>query len=329
MPIKTSGPMSFDSDIVREFGGAKPHSLTEYYGVASQIPVSGRIAFSDFYGKALSGNYLSEIITSSQSWTPKNNLARFIHIFVVGAGGSGGMGWPARNVGFFRNTDGVAGAGGGGAGGVSYSVIPGTASGSATITIGAGGTGVVVGGGRNATSGNAGAASGFIGLGLNMFAVGGGGGQGSQRTGGGVDSTSGSGGAGGSASGGNTLNLTGGSGGGYSVSGRNPRTTAAGGGAPRFLSANAGTAANSTTDSTTAGIKVSGYGAYPAVASYASNRSQPFLGSSIFTFDASDGNRGGASGSPTYGAGSGGVATESASRSGRGGNGVVIIVYEV
>ena len=326
MAVKTSGTLSLEGDIVGEFGGARPHSLSEYYDVASGIPTSGSISISNFYGKTF---LVAEIITSSRSWTPRYNLARFIHIFVVSAGGSGGMGWPARNVGFFGNTDGVAGAGGGGAGGVSYSVVPGTTSGSATITIGAGGTGVGVGGERNAISGNAGTASSFVGLGLNMSASGGGGGQGSQATSGGGDSTSGSGGAGGSASGGNTLNLTGGSGGGYSVSGSNPRTTAAGGGAPRFLSANAGTAANSTTDSTTAGIKVSGYGAYPTVATYASNRSQPFLASTILSFDASNGNRGGASGSPTYGAGSGGVATESAVTSGRGGNGVVIIIYEV
>lgn len=328
MTIKSSGPLSL-SEIQAEFGGQNPISLTEYYGVASGIPTSGRISISDFYGKALSGDFLSEIITSSQSWTSKNNLARFIHIFVIGAGGSGGMGWPARNVGFFGNTDGVAGAGGGGAGGVAYSIIPGGTSGSATVTIGAGGTGVGVGGERSAISGNAGSASSFVGLGLNMSASGGGGGQATQATSGGGDSTSGSGGAGGSASGGNTLNLTGGAGGGYSVSGSDVRTSAAGGGAPRFLSADAGTAASSTTDTTTAGIKVSGYSAYPTVATYLSNRSQPFLASTILSYDASDGNRSGASGSPTYGAGSGGVATESAVTSGRGGNGAVIIIYEV
>ncbi len=328
MTIKSSGPLSL-SEIQAEFGGSNPISLTEYYGVASGIPTSGRISISDFYGKALSGNFLSEIITSSQSWTLKNKLARFIHIFVIGAGGSGGMGWPARHVGPYGNTDGIAGGGGGGAGGVAYSIISGVSSGSATITIGSGGAGVGVGGEESAISGNAGSASSFVGLGLNMSAGGGGGGTGSQSTSGGGDGTSGAGGAGGSASGGNTANLTGGAGGGFAISGSSVRTTAAGGGAPRFSSADAGTAASSTTDSTTPGIKVSGYSAYPTIATYLSNRSQPFLASTILSYDASDGNRSGASGSPTYGAGSGGVATESAVTSGRGGNGAVIIIYEV
>jgi hypothetical protein len=324
--IKPSGSALTMTEIQTEFGGVAPISLSEYYGLASGLPTNGPISMSTTYEKTF---VVVETITASKTWTPKLNLARFIHIFTIGAGGSGGMGWPARNVGTFGNTDGVAGAGGGGAGGVSYSVIPGTTSGSATVTIGAGGTGVGVGGERNAISGNAGTASSFIGLGLNMTGSGGLGGQGSQATSGGGDSTSGSGGAGGSASGGNTLNLTGGLGGGYSVSGSDVRTSAAGGGAPRFLSVDAGTAVSSTTGATTVGIKVSGYSAYPTIATYASNRSQPFLGSAILSFDASDGNRSGASGSPTYGAGSGGVATESAVTSGKGGNGLVIIVYEI
>jgi len=326
MTIKPSGsPLSL-SEILAEFGGTNPTSLSEYYGAAGGIPTSGRISVSDFYGKT---SVVLERITSSRTgWRPARN-ARFIHIFVVGAGGSGGMGWPARNVGTYGNTDGVAGGGGGGAGGVAYSVIAGGTSGSANITIGNGGAGVGVTAEERAISGNSGSGSSFVGLGLNMSAGGGGGGVGSQSTSGGGSGTSGAGGAGGSASGGNTANLAGGAGGAFSVSGSNPRTSAAGGGAPRFLSSNAGTAASSTTDSTTAGIKVSGYGAYPAIATYASNRSQPFIGPSILSFDASNGNRSGASGSPTYGAGSGGVATESAVKSGRGGNGVVIIVYEV
>jgi hypothetical protein len=326
MPIKPSGsPLSLN-EIRAEFGGTNPISLSDYYGVASGIPTSGRISISDFYGKSF---LVVERITSNRVWTPKNNFARFIHIFVVGAGGSGGMGWPARNVGFFGNTDGVAGGAGGGAGGVSYSVISGRTSGSATVTVGNGGTGVGVGGERAAISGNAGSSSSFSGYGLNMIANGGGGGQGSQSTSGGGSGTSGAGGAGGSASGGNQSNLTGGAGGGFTVNGSNPRTSAAGGGAPRFLTSHNGTAASSVTDSTTAGIKVSEYGTYPAIANYATNRGQTFLGSSYLGFDASNGSRAGASSSPTFGAGSGGVAVEAAFTSGRGGNGVVIIVYEI
>jgi hypothetical protein len=71
------------------------------------------------------------------------------------------------------------------------------------------------------------------------------------------------------------------------------------------------------------------YGSYPAVATYANNRSQSFLGSSVTDFNASDGVRGAGSAAVTYGGGSGGACAESAITSGRGGNGVVYIVYEV
>lgn len=326
MTIKSSGsPLNLE-EIQTEFGGVVPISLNEYYGLAAGIPASGQISINDFYGKTF---LVFDRITSSGTWTPRKNLARFIHIFVVGAGGSGGMAWPARNVGTYGNTDGVAGGAGGGAGGVAYSIIAGTTTGSATVTIGTGGTGVGVTSENRAINGNAGTASSFVGFSLNMSAGGGGAGQGVQKSSGGSDSITGTGGTGGSASGGNQSNLVGGAGGGFSATGSNPRTTAAGGGAPRFLSAHNGTAASSVIDSTTSGVKVSLYASYPAVATYATNRSQSFLGSTVTAFDASDGNRTGASAAPTYGAGSGGVATESAVTSGRGGNGVVYLIYEV
>lgn len=331
MPVKPSGTPLTTTEIQTEFGDPSPISFSEYYGLASGIPSSGAIPMSTFYGKTF---LIIDRITSSGTWSPRPNLARFIHIFVVGAGGSGGMGWPEGGGGFLGLSEGVAGGSGGGAGGMSYSRITGTATGSATVTIGTGGAGVGVTSDRSAINGNAGTASSFVGFGLNMTASGGGAGQGRQRLDGGT-TTIGSaeapipGGTGGTASGGNQSNLTGGSGGGFYISGSNVRTTAAGGGAPRFLSSNSGTASNSTTDTTTAGIKVSQYSAYPTVATYASNRSQPFLSSTITDYDATNGSRTGASASATYGAGSGGVATRSAVKSGRGGNGVIIIVYEV
>lgn len=51
MAIKTSGPLSM-TEIVAEFGGAAPHSLSEYYGATAGIPTSGAIAFNQFYGKS-------------------------------------------------------------------------------------------------------------------------------------------------------------------------------------------------------------------------------------------------------------------------------------
>jgi hypothetical protein len=49
MPIQNSGSISL-LDIANEFGGAAPHSLSEYYGAAGGIPASGAIQLDDFYG---------------------------------------------------------------------------------------------------------------------------------------------------------------------------------------------------------------------------------------------------------------------------------------
>lgn len=51
MALQTSGAISL-SDVAGEFGGSAPHSLSEYYGVASGIPSSGTISLSHFYGAA-------------------------------------------------------------------------------------------------------------------------------------------------------------------------------------------------------------------------------------------------------------------------------------
>lgn len=51
MVLPTTGPLSF-TDIVVEFGGTVPHSMSEYYAKATGIPASGTIKFSDFYGKS-------------------------------------------------------------------------------------------------------------------------------------------------------------------------------------------------------------------------------------------------------------------------------------
>jgi len=51
MVLPTTGPLSFTA-IVGEFGGTAPHSMNEYYAVATGIPASGTISFSDFYGKS-------------------------------------------------------------------------------------------------------------------------------------------------------------------------------------------------------------------------------------------------------------------------------------
>jgi hypothetical protein len=106
----------------------------------------------------------------------------------------------------------------------------------------------------------------------------------------------------------------------------------AGGGAPRFASANDGDGANSTTNNDSDGRKPSSYGTIPNILNgYIAGRDQtPILSVSIDNFDASNGRiSSGPTSTPVYGAGSGGSGHSSATGSGRGGNGVVYIIYEI
>lgn len=58
MTIEASGAISLGTaaganrSISGEFGGAAPHSMSEYYSAATGVPASGAISFSDFYGKS-------------------------------------------------------------------------------------------------------------------------------------------------------------------------------------------------------------------------------------------------------------------------------------
>lgn len=83
MAVKTSGPLSIQ-DIVNEFGGTAPHSLSEYYRggglvpespVNSNVPTSGEISLEDFYGST-------------------NVLA--VTYEIIGGGGGGGSGAEDR-----------------------------------------------------------------------------------------------------------------------------------------------------------------------------------------------------------------------------------------
>lgn len=321
MPLQSSGPISF-AQIQSEFGDVDPISLSEYYSLASGLPASGAISLSNFYGKTF---IVYETITSNRTWSPKANNANFINIYVVGAGGSGGHGW-GDNSGF---TEGVASGSGGGAGGVSISRIAASSAGSSTVTIGAGGPGDRVTG-YGSTNGNAGGASTFVGSGLNMRGNGGGAGQGRHSTSSGNDSVSAPGGVGGTATGGNTSNLTGGSGGNAASSGTGFSRSASGGGAPRFLSSHDGDGTNAGNNQFTAGRKAQDYSTFPAILStYITGRNQTaILNASIDNFDASNG-AAALTGTPTYGAGSGGCCQLDNTGSGRGGNGVVYIIYEI
>ena len=58
MAVKSSGAISIQADLVAEFGGTAPHSLSEYYGGAGLVPAganpsvpgSGAIGMSNMYG---------------------------------------------------------------------------------------------------------------------------------------------------------------------------------------------------------------------------------------------------------------------------------------
>ena len=88
MTLPSSGPISI-SQIAAEFGGTAPHSLSEYYGVATGVPSSGTIDLADFYGT-------SNTIT--------------LQVLMVGGGGAGGRGLNEAE-------EGEMYTGGGGAGG--------------------------------------------------------------------------------------------------------------------------------------------------------------------------------------------------------------------
>lgn len=63
MPLPTSGIISL-ADIQTEFGGTNPISISEYYGVAANVPASGMISLAHFYGTSAS----SPIIESNATY---------------------------------------------------------------------------------------------------------------------------------------------------------------------------------------------------------------------------------------------------------------------
>ena len=167
-----------------------------------------------------------------------------------------------------------------------------------------------------------------------MVGNGGSGGNAANRTDSGTTSISVAGALGGTATGGNQGNFTGGSSGAASISARGVGKVASGGGAPAFQSAH--NALKNAQDASgqvgTPGALVSGYGSWPTILStYQVSRGQSaVLASNVLSFDGTSGKRNEESLDATYGAGSGGIAASGSTLySGRGGNGVIIIVYEI
>ena len=101
MTIKTSGSLN-TTEIVAEWEGSQPNSLSEYYsggslvfsgaadGDGNVIPSSGAISFSDFYNTtAFQAAGSNTTATSSQTITAPSG-ANALYVFRMVAGGGGG-----------------------------------------------------------------------------------------------------------------------------------------------------------------------------------------------------------------------------------------------
>lgn len=80
MALQSSGAISL-LDVQNEFGGASPIGMNEYYG-SGNVPVSGTISLSDFYGETAfsanwSGNSLDTLSIYTFGIETSGNLARY------------------------------------------------------------------------------------------------------------------------------------------------------------------------------------------------------------------------------------------------------------
>ena len=148
MAIKSSGSLAI-SEIVTEFGGSTPHSLSEYYAGAgvvasgtqdtdgNAVPSSGAIKISDFYAcSKFVAQSFSSLTSSTTSTVPAG--ANAVHIEFAVAGGGGGCGGADYD----RVGGESAGAGGGSGAYISDKVFTVTAGETLAFTVGAAGTGV-------------------------------------------------------------------------------------------------------------------------------------------------------------------------------------------
>lgn len=171
MAVKSSGSLSFNTDIVGEFGGSTPHSLSEYYrgganvpsGV-TDVPTSGAINFSDFYGTSNAVDITYYVVGAGGGGGGAGN---------GGAGGDGGS-TSISGTGFTTVTSAGGTGGRGGAGVITNSA--------GTSVGGAGGSGTTIGGLVRGAGGNGGVGRSSPDSGSD-YDLGGGGGGGSSGSG--------------------------------------------------------------------------------------------------------------------------------------------------
>lgn len=344
MPIPTSGPIKF-SDIKKEFGGDSDPSLSEYSGddiVGYPLPADGEeISLSDFRGLDFD---IVEIITTDQTWYPSVGKASRIHVFVVGPGGSGGVARSGDDGFFFVRYDGTAASNGGTAGGVSYQIYDVADVGRIEFSIPEGGAAVTVSGENIGKAGNDG--SGFTSANVynksgtlfdTLRGYNGYGGGYAWSTYPGSDTSIAGTRLGGISTGGADGNFYGGTVGRVRISKGGKGAAANGGSCPAFSTQQATLNSvpeidTSVSNTLNPGAKVSGFLNYPRIlTTYLTNLGlNPVLGSSITDFDGGDaGSEQG--GDAVYGAGGGAACgiNSGTSTSGKGGDGVAIIVYEI
>lgn len=214
MAVKSSGTLSFNTDIVGEFSGDTPHSLSEYYRNGSyvtpnntNVPTSGEISFSDFYGGTATvsaSDVITPVTINGQSTAKQITISDYIDsggVFEIPSSWwiwSDSTSTPALLIDIpctLKNNGKIIGRGGNGGSGVAGS----GGSGGPAIKINSGVSGVII---ENASG---------------AYIAGGGGGGGSFRGGGG-------GGAGGGSGGTGTNSKAGGAGGSINASGATGQT---------------------------------------------------------------------------------------------------------
>ena len=150
MAVPSSGAVSIQ-DLVDEFGGSTPHSISEYYRGGSlvpnvsannSVPTSGEVSLTDFYGavdatfiaasggtETTSGDYKIHTFNSNGTFTVNsvgNSAGSNTVEYLVVAGGGGGAGGYRTAASFSVSAQGYSITVGGGGSGTNTRNTPGS-----------------------------------------------------------------------------------------------------------------------------------------------------------------------------------------------------------